>query len=112
MIPDVASDLEARPGRFDGLRVDSLHHDELLATRGAGNDPDVPTSDMKLVRDEPEERRVGRTIHGRGRHPGAQHAIHDTIDAVSRSPRRETDGEADVGGAQDLRRRATASQVR
>jgi hypothetical protein len=112
MIPDVASDLEAGPGRFDHVRVDPFDDDELLSTRGAGDDPDIPASHLQLVRDEPEERRVGRTIHGWGRHPGAQHAIHDAIDAVSRSPRRETDGEADVGGAQDLRRRATASQVR
>jgi len=112
MIPDVASDLEARPGRFDGLRVDSLHHDELLSARRAGDDPDIPARDMERVRDEPEEGRVGCTVDGRGRHPGAQDAVHDAIDAVSRSPRRETDGEADVGGTQDLRRRATASQVR
>ena len=42
--------------------------------------------------------------------PRTQHPVHDAIDLVSRSPRRETDGEADVGGSQDLRRRATASQ--
>ena len=99
MIPDVASDLRG-PGQrsLDGLRVDPVDDDELLATRRAGHDPDVAPGDAELVGDEPDQGVVGGALDGRGADPGAQDPVHDAIDAVSRRPRRETDGEADVGG--------------
>src|SRR5690349_23219737 len=112
MIPDVGSDLETWPGRLDVLRRHAIDDDELLPARGTRDDPDVSPGHPEGVRDEPDEGVVGGSLHGRRADPRTKDAVDDPVDPVSRSPRREADGKADVGGSQDLRRRATACRGR
>ena len=89
------------PSLEDPLRVDVIDHDELRAAGRAGDEADVATGDVELLGEQPEQRLVGRSLHGRCRHARAQDPIGNPIDAVGPTAGRQADGKSDVGRAQD-----------
>ena len=103
-----------RPGQRATIAsgVDALHDHQLLAARRAGDDPHVAPGDPELLGQEADQRRVGGALDGRRHDPDLEHAVDDVLDAFDRGTRREADGKADVGEAQDLRRRATGRRPR
>ena len=66
--------------------------------------------DVELVGQQPDQGDVRAAPDGRRADADAEDPIDDAIDAVGRRSWRETDGEADVGGPQDLRRRAIGTK--
>ena len=97
-----------RPGQRATISssLDALDDDQLLAAGRAGHDPDIAPGDPELVGQDADQRGVGGALDGRRHDPDLEDAIDDVLDAFDRGSRREADGEADVGEAQDVRRRS------
>ena len=96
------------PGQWATIASGStpVDDDQLLATRRAGDDAHVPPRHTELVRQQPDQARVGGPFDRGCHHPDLQDAIDDVLDALDRGPRRQADGEAGGWEAQDLGRRA------
>ena len=68
----------------DRVRVDAVHDDQLLSARGTGDDLEIASRDAEIVRQDPEESRVRRTVHGRSHDPDLEHSVHHAFDALDR----------------------------
>lgn len=91
---------QARPAGNDGLRLDALDDDQLLASRCPGNEPDGAPPDAEFVGQEPDQCLVRGTADRGGRDMGAKDAVNSAIDEVRPSTWGQSDGESNVGVSQ------------
>ena len=99
--------LQPRPAGNDRLRLDVVDHDELLAARRTGDDPDGASSDADLLGEQLDECLVGGAAVGRCGDTGAEDSLDDSLDSVGPGPRGQADGEPDVGVSQGSARQGT-----
>jgi len=92
---------QARPAGNDGLGLDPVHDDQLLASSGAGDQADRPQRHVELVGEQTQQGVVGRPADRRCRHPRPEHPFLDAIDTIGPGSRCQSDGEANVGARQD-----------
>jgi hypothetical protein len=73
---------QARVAGNEDLGVEPVDHDELLASRSAGDEAHGPARHTELFGQQPQEGLVGRPTDGRCRDVGPEHPVDDAVDMI------------------------------
>ena len=85
----------------DGLGLETIDDDQLLAAGGAGHEADGAAGDPQLVGDQPEKRLIGSAGDRGCRNVRPEDPVDHAVDMIGPGARRQANGETDVVTSQD-----------